>query len=223
MTCNGETVTIGDKAVQGRDVLAVDGVAVPPEGPRRYIALNKPEGVVTTTSDPEGRKTVIDLLPGPLREECRVFPVGRLDMDSSGLILLTNDGFLAGRLLHPRYEVPREYVINVEPAPSNEDLARLREGVPLEDGNTGPAGVSVIGARGGVAQIRMTIHTGRKRQIRRSLEHLGYDVKRLSRVRYGSLGLGTLPPGQTRELEEREVRCLYRDTGLSLPASRRIR
>jgi len=135
-------------------------------------------------------------------------------MDSTGLILLTNDGFLANRLMHPRFGVPREYVVEVEPPPSRADLARLSKGVVLDDGLTGPARVSESGRLGGRALVDMVIHAGRKRQIRRSFDHFGYRVISLNRVRIGNLGLGSLKPGEHRELEASEVRSLYKQTGL---------
>jgi 23S rRNA pseudouridine2605 synthase len=213
VTRNGVRVTLGDSAAPGVDVIAVDGIAVDTDVAPRYFALNKPSGVVSTTQDPQGRTTVLDLFDYELAGEIKPFPVGRLDMDSTGLILLTNDGFLANRLLHPRYEVPREYLVEVEPIPRKEDLARLRKGVNLDDGHTGPARVSLVGRSGGGGQVRMVIHTGKKRQIRRSFEALNYRVKALNRVRFGSLGLGSLKPGQYRELQPGEVRALYRQTG----------
>jgi 23S rRNA pseudouridine2605 synthase len=214
VTRNGAKATIGDRAVPGVDVIEVDGIEVTTGVSPRYFALNKPSGVISTTQDPQGRTTVLELLDREVVEESRPFPVGRLDMDSTGLILLTNDGFLANRLLHPRYQVPREYLVEVQPVPGKDDLARLRKGVDLDDGNTGPARVSILGRRGDRGQVRLTIHTGRKRQIRRSFEALGYNVLTLVRVRFGSVGLGRLKPGQYRELHGSEVRDLYRQTGL---------
>lgn len=157
---------------------------------------------------------MLDLLDPELTGESRLFPVGRLDMDSTGLILLTNDGFLANRLMHPRYRVPREYVVEVEPVPAGQDLARLRNGVLLDDGDTGPARVSLTGKRGRRGWVKMTVRTGRKRQIRRSFETLGYSVKTLNRVRFGTLGLGNLRPGSYRELGPDEVKRLYGLTGM---------
>jgi pseudouridine synthase len=212
---NGEAVSLGDRATPGVDVVEVDGIPVTTGQTRRYFILNKPAGVVTTTDDPQGRKTVLDFIDEADSSAVRLFPVGRLDMDSSGLILLTNDGFLANRLLHPRFEVTREYRVEVEPEPRAEHIAMLRKGVELEDGPSGPARVSLIGRREGRGLVGMTLHTGRKRQIRRSFEHLGYRVITLCRVRFGSIGLGSLKPGQIRELEPSEVRELYRRTGLS--------
>lgn len=214
VTLNGRTATPGDRAVAGRDEILVDDIPVNSAEQPRYFALNKPAGVVTTASDPQGRLTVLDMVGDELKGEVRLFPVGRLDMDSTGLILLTNDGFLANRLTHPRYEVQREYLVVLEPVPSAADLARLRKGVELEDGNTGEARVSLVGKLGDTAQVGMTIHTGRKRQIRRSFEALGYRVLELCRVRIGRLGLGLLGPGEMRELTADEVRELYRLTGI---------
>ena len=214
VTRNGVKATLGDRAAPGVDVIAVDGIEVGTCARPRYFALNKPSGVVSTTQDPRGRTTVLQLLDPRLVGETRPFPVGRLDMNSTGLILLTNDGFLANRLLHPRYEVPREYLVEVRPVPGKEDLARLRKGVDLDDGNTGPATVSMLGKSGDRGQVRLIMHTGKKRQIRRSFEWLGYTVLTLNRVRFGPVGLGRLKPGQYRELHGGEVRALYRQTGL---------
>jgi 23S rRNA pseudouridine2605 synthase len=215
VTRNGKIATLGDRALAGTDVVEVDGIRVENVVPPRYFVLNKPRGVISTTDDPQGRPTVIDMLPDETRRSLSLFTVGRLDMESTGLILLTNDGFLTNRITHPRFEVQREYVVVVEPVPGAEDIARLRKGVDLEDGNTGPARVSVKDRAGSRAQVRMIVHTGRKRQIRRSFSHLGYEVIDLCRVRIGSLGLGTLKPGEWRELDQGEVRGLYRQTGIS--------
>ena len=214
VTLNGKTASLGDRGIAGRDAIEVDGIAVEPEGELAYFALNKPAGVVSTATDPQGRPTVLDQIPLDASRGLRLFPVGRLDMDSTGLILLTNDGFLANRLMHPRYGVPREYMVEVEPVPRPEDIARLRKGVRLEDGETGAAKASVVGTSGRMAQVDLVIHAGRKRQIRRTFEHLSYRVVSLNRVRIGSLGLGRLKPGESRELTGAEVRELYGQTGL---------
>ncbi|MFH1151333.1 MAG: pseudouridine synthase [Actinomycetota bacterium] len=212
VTVNGRAVELGARA-SSSDTIAVDGVTIETGAPLRYFAANKPAGVVSTVSDPQGRPTVLDMLGAQELGGARLFPVGRLDMDSTGLILLTNDGLLAYRLLHPGFEVSREYLLEVEPVPRAGDLAALRKGIVLEDGDTGPARVSVLSRRGNSAQVSMSLHTGRKRQIRRSFAHLGYRVLSLSRVRFGSLGLGRLEPGGFRELTGEEVRELYRRTG----------
>jgi len=213
---NGETAGIGNRAIPGSDEISVDGVIVETVVPLKYFALNKPRGVVSTADDPQGRPTVLDYIPEEARRDYRLFPVGRLDMDSSGLILLTNDGLLANRLTHPSFEVSREYVVEVEPEPRAIDLARLRKGIELEDGNTGPAGVSLRGRLGGRAMVEMKLHMGRKRQIRRSFEHLGLKVHSLHRVRIGTIGLGALRPGDCRELDPREVKTLYKRTGFEV-------
>src|SRR5450756_406572 len=210
---NGETARLGNRAIPGIDDISVDGVRIETGVHLKYFALNKPCGVVTTVDDPQGRPTVMEYLPEEVQRGYRLFPVGRLDMDSSGLILLTNDGFLANRLMHPSFEMTREYVVEVEPVPREEDLARLRKGIELEEGDTGPAGVSIKGSIGERAMVGIKLHTGRKRQIRRSLDHLGLKVHSLHRVRIGNIGLGSLRPGYCRELDPREVKTLYRMTG----------
>lgn len=214
VTVNGNPAVLGDKAVVGVDRIEVDGAPVHTDVRLCYYALNKPRGVISTTFDDLGtRRTVLDLLDPSILSEYRIFPVGRLDMDSTGLILLTNDGILSNRLLHPSYEVTREYVVEVEPVPTPGDLARLRKGVDLEEGNTGPAKVSLVGSKRGRARVRMSLHTGKNRQIRRSFDLLGFKVITLNRVRFGSLGLGNLRSGEYRELSGSEVRELYRRTG----------
>lgn len=215
VTRNGQTVSLGDRAIAGLDVIEVDGIAITTGVELRYFLLNKPVGVLTASKDRRGRKTVLDFLDEATKARFRLFPVGRLDMDSSGLILLTNDGFLANRLMHPSFEVPREYMVEVEPVPGPADLAKLRKGVELEDGFTGPSKVALVGKSDGRGLVRMTLHTGKKRQIRRSFQHLGYRVISLNRVRIGSVRLGSLKPGEVRVLEEPEVRRLYMQTGLS--------
>ncbi|MBN1288098.1 MAG: rRNA pseudouridine synthase [Actinobacteria bacterium] len=211
--CNGVTVKLGDRAVAGLDSISIDGVLIETGVPNRYYVLNKPEGVISTTDDPEQRTTVVDLVHDTGLEKIRLFPVGRLDMDSRGLILVTNDGFLANRLMHPSFEVQREYMVEVEPVPKPGDLAALRRGVELEDGKTAPAVVSIKSKRVNRAMVKLIIHTGRKRQIRRSFKALGYDVKSLVRIRIGPLGLGKLADGEFRRLLDSEVRALYKATG----------
>lgn len=213
---NGRTATLGDRVVPLEDRIEVDGIEVASPGPLVYLAFNKPAGVISTSHDPHGRPALTEQIPEACKADARIFPVGRLDKDSTGLILLTNDGFLANRLMHPSFGVPREYFVEVNPVPANSDLARLRKGLRLDDGDTGPAKVSVRGRKGDVAQVNMVIHAGRKRQIRRSFEHLGYRVLSLNRVRIGRLGLGTLEQGACRNLRPDEVAGLYRETGLDV-------
>ena len=165
-----------------------------------YVLLNKPAGVVTTARDPQGRRTVVDVVSHP----ARVVPVGRLDADTTGALLLTNDGDLAHRLSHPRYEVDKVYEVECWSQPTAADLARLRDGVELDDGPTSPAQVRRIDG----ACIELVLHEGRNRQVRRMLEAVGHRVKRLHRSRYGPLTLEGLEPGAWRELEASEVQLL---------------
>jgi 23S rRNA pseudouridine2605 synthase len=179
-----------------------------------YVLLNKPAGVVTTARDPQGRRTVVDMVSHP----ARVVPVGRLDAETTGALLLTNDGDLAHRLAHPRYEVDKVYEIECWSQPTDGDLQRLREGVELDDGPTSPAEVRRIDG----AHIQLVLHEGRNRQVRRMFEAVGHRVKRLHRSRYGPLTLEGLEPGAWRELEAPEVERL-RSTVRSLPGSRNER
>jgi 23S rRNA pseudouridine2605 synthase len=178
------------------DRVEVDGRPVTTE-PLRYVLLYKPADVVTTLSDPQKRRTVADLVDLPER----IVPVGRLDVDTTGLLLLTNDGALAHRLMHPRFEVDKVYEAEVEGAPAEAVLEQLRRGVELEDGSTSPAQVRRIGP----STLELVIHEGRKRQVRRMLEHVGHPVRRLHRPRYGSLTLEGLRPGEWRLLTTAEV------------------
>jgi 23S rRNA pseudouridine2605 synthase len=181
--------------------VAVDGKRVAPE-PREVHMLNKPAGVVSTASDTHGRRTVIDLVPS----ERRLYPVGRLDADTTGLILLTNDGDLANRLIHPRHEVPKTYRARVEPSDvTASSLEALRDGVELEDGRTAPADVRRV-ARGVLA---ITLREGRKRQVRRMFEAVGHRVVELERVAFGPLQLEGLREGESRELSPEEVEALW--------------
>ena len=201
---NGEPGQLN--TVVGRhDVVEVDGARVERQ-PLAYVLLNKPPGVVTTASDPQGRRTVVDLVP----TEPRVVPVGRLDADTTGALLLTNDGELAHRLAHPRYGVPKVYEAEVEGSPSDDVIARLRDGVELEDGLSAPAGVRRLG-RG---RLELTLHEGRKHQVKRMCESVGHPVRRLRRVRYAGLDLAGLEPGGWRELTPEEVAALKAAVGL---------
>lgn len=171
-----------------------------------YVLLHKPAGVVTTARDPQRRATVVELVPA----EPRVVPVGRLDADTTGALLLTNDGDLAHRLAHPRYGVPKVYEADVEGRPSADALARLRDGVELEDGVTAPAEARRLGP----SRIELTLHEGRNRQVRRMCEAVGHPVLRLHRSRYAGLRLGELEPGEWRELTKKEVSELRTLVGL---------
>ena len=192
--------------VVGRhDVVEVDGARVQRQR-LAHVLLHKPAGVVTTARDPQGRRTVVDLVP----EEPRVVPVGRLDVDTTGALLLTNDGDLAHRLAHPRYGVSKVYEAEVEGTPSPEALARLRGGVELDDGVTAPAGARRLGA----GRIELTLHEGRKHQVKRMCEAVGHPVRHLHRSRYAGLDLAGLGSGESRELTTDEVAALRRLVGL---------
>jgi 23S rRNA pseudouridine2605 synthase len=217
VTVNGKIAELGAKADPDRDVIKVDGRRVKFEERRLYVMLNKPTGIVTTNADEFGRKTVRDLV----RVEGRVFPVGRLDADSEGLVLLTNDGDLANALTHPRYEHEKEYVVLVEGQPDEAVLKSWRRGVMLEDQMTAPAKVSVLHAERGQTWLRVIMHEGRKRQIREVAGMLGHRVKYLQRVRMGTLKLGDLKVGEWRHLTSSEVSQLRKLVNPSPAATRR--
>jgi 23S rRNA pseudouridine2605 synthase len=190
--------------VDERSGVAVDGGPVAPE-PREVYALNKPAGVVSTAKDPGGHPTVVSLVPS----ERRLYPVGRLDAESTGLILLTNDGELANRLMHPRYEVPKTYRVDLRPSPVSEaSLHALRDGIELEDGPTAPARVRRLAP----GRIEITIREGRNRQVRRMCEAVGHRVTALERVAFGPLRLKGLDEGAHRRLTEAEVERLRQAT-----------
>jgi pseudouridine synthase len=183
------------------DVVDLDGRLLVPQR-LAYVLLHKPAGVVTTASDPHGRPTVVGLV----EHESRVVPVGRLDADTTGALLLTNDGELAHRLAHPRYEVEKVYEAEVEGAPSDEALAKLAEGIELDEGVTAPARVRRLGP----SSIELSIHEGRKHQVKRMLEAVGHPVRRLHRSRYAGLTVEDVEPGHWRELSNEEVAELQR-------------
>ena len=195
---NGEPGQLNTFVSDG-DVVEVDGEAVAKQK-LAYVLLHKPAGVVTTARDPQGRPTVVELVEHP----ARVVPVGRLDADTTGALLLTNDGALAHRLAHPRYGVEKVYEVDVEGEPSDEALRRLAEGVELDDGRTAPA----IARRLGPSRIELILHEGRKHQVKRMCAAVGHPVRRLHRSRYAGLGVGDLKPGDWRELGDEEVRAL---------------
>ena len=197
---NGRTATLGDRVDPETDTVEVDGVRLGVAPGLVYYLLNKPSGVVTTASDPQGRPTVVDLVP----PEPRVFPVGRLDAETEGLLLLTNDGDLAHRLTHPSHGVEKEYLAEVRGRPPAGALRRLREGVELDDGVTAPARVSLVAP----GALRIVIHEGRNRQVRRMCEAVGHPVVRLVRVRIGPLRDQRLRPGSWRRLDQKELRAL---------------
>jgi 23S rRNA pseudouridine2605 synthase len=201
VTVNGLVARLGQRADVARDYIAVDGIPLPGREGIVYYLLNKPANVVSTASDPEGRKTVLDFVPGAPR----VFPVGRLDFSSEGLIVLTNDGELAYQLTHPSFGVRKEYVVEVEGELSRGAVRRLRQGVELEDGVTAPAQVTALGPHA----ARIVIHEGRNRQVRRMCEAIGHPVRRLVRTRIGPVSDPQLSPGQWRHLTSSEIRALW--------------
>jgi 23S rRNA pseudouridine2605 synthase len=198
VTVNGEVAGLAT-FVEGKDMVEVDGTEVAPE-PLTYVLLHKPAGVVTTARDPQGRPTVVGLVG----HERRVVPVGRLDADTTGVLLLTNDGRLAHRLMHPRYEVDKVYEAEVEGEPDEAALARLADGIELDDGVTAPARVRRLGP----SRLELTIHEGRKHQVKRMLAALGHPVTRLHRSSYAGLTANGLEPGEWRELTADEVKRL---------------
>jgi 23S rRNA pseudouridine2605 synthase len=198
VTVNGDPGQL-NTVVGAHDRVEVDGREVARQR-LAYVLLHKPAGVVTTVRDPPGRPTVVGLVPS----EPRVVPVGRLDADTTGALLLTNDGPLAHRLAHPRYEVDKVYEVEVEGDPDEDALRRLREGVDLDDGRTAPAEVRRLGP----GRVELTIHEGRKHQVKRMCEAVGRTVRRLHRSRYAGLDLRGLAPGEWRELTPKEVAAL---------------
>lgn len=199
---NGQVADLGRRVDPETDQVSVDGVPVAVRPGLVYYLLNKPAGVVSTASDPGGRPVVVAMVPA----EPRVHPVGRLDADSEGLLVLTNDGELTFRLTHPSFGVEKEYLVVVDGTPKPGALRRLREGVDLEDGRTAPAQVGQIAPNA----LRITIHEGRNRQVRRMCAAVGHPVRRLVRTRIGPIRVGNLGPGEWRELTQSEVRALER-------------
>jgi 23S rRNA pseudouridine2605 synthase len=204
VTVGGEVVTDPARDVEAASAVAFDGAEVLPE-PRETWLVNKPLQVTSTAREPGRRRAVTDLV----ESERRLYPVGRLDADSTGLILLTNDGELANRLTHPRYGVAKTYRARLRSPIGERELARLRSGVKLDDGPTDPAEVERIGPR----EVEITIREGRNRQVRRMVERVGSSVAALERTRFGPLTLGDLPPGAARRLSRSELKRLWKDAG----------
>jgi 23S rRNA pseudouridine2605 synthase len=205
VTVGGASVTDPARDVEPGDAVAIDGLPVSPVHERVVYALNKPAGVVSTARDPQGRPTVVTMVP----QTERLYPVGRLDIDTTGLILLTNEGDLAHRLTHPSFEVEKTYRAVVGGPPVREGALRaLRDGVELDDGRTAPARVTRVSGD----TLEITIHEGRKRQVKRMCEAVGHPVKRLERVAFGPLQLGDLPRGRWRRLSPDEVEALMEAT-----------
>ena len=202
VTVGGEVVTDPARDVDDADDVRVDGSPIAAEA-REVWAVNKPAGVVSTAKEPGDRPAVVSLVCS----EARLYPVGRLDADSTGLLLLTNDGELANRLTHPRYEVPKAYQVELRRPPSEDDLRKLERGVELEDGMTAPAKVTRLSER----EVEIVLREGRNRQVRRMAEAVGNRVVALRRVRFGPIELGSLPKGEARRLSRDEVARLWED------------
>jgi 23S rRNA pseudouridine2605 synthase len=205
VTVNGKIAALGMKADPAKDHIKVDGRLLTKPEPKIYLMLHKPAGVVTSLSDPEGRPTIKDFLKGI---KYRVFPVGRLDYDSEGLLLITNDGDFAHAILHPSKKISKAYVVKVKGIINEAAMEKLTKGVKLKDGLTAPAKVKRIRQSDSNSWIEITIHEGRKRQIRRMLENVGHPVIRLKRVAVNGIKLGDLKPGEMRQLTAEEIKKL---------------
>jgi len=211
VTVNGTLATLGARVDPETGAVTVDGVTVNLDPNVRYYALHKPSGILTTMRDPQGRPDITAFLP---QEGPRVFPVGRLDRDSEGLLLLTNDGELGNRLLHPRHAVEKEYLAEVEGAATGRQIAAIRRGIELDDGFAKPASARIVATSGPRGAIRLVMTEGRKREVRRLLAAVGLPVTRLVRLRIGPVTLGSLEPGAVRELSTEEIHALARVAGM---------
>jgi len=205
---------LGAKADPGKDRIAVDGRVISlgtdlKSVPKVYILLNKPKGCISAVSDPEGRPTVIDLVK---KIKTRVFPVGRLDYDAEGVLLLTNDGELANKLIHPRYKIPKKYFVKVSDVPDDKDISKLKKGIYLEDGRTLPAEAKFIKATKTNSWIELTVYEGRNRLVKKMCFAIGHSVLKLQRTEFAGIKLGTLKPGDFRMLTRSEVARLKRQT-----------
>lgn len=209
---NSHRAELGCSVDPVADRIRLDGKPVSLETQRVLVALNKPGGCVTTASDPQGRRTVLDLLPD---FGVRIFPVGRLDYDAEGLILLTNDGELANRLLHPRYGIAKVYDVKIKGLPEKKAIEQLRTGVRIEEGVTGPAEVEIIGELPNAAWLRITLHQGWNRQIKRMCAAVGRPVLKIKRIAYGPVRLGRLATGRHRLLRPDEIRKIYEQANLN--------
>ncbi len=208
---NGEVVTEQGRRVDpDTDVIRVDGSRIPPPRRHRYLVLNKPRGVVSTMEDPEGRRTLADFVPD---RHGRLFHVGRLDTDTEGLIILTNDGDFAHRLAHPSFQVPKTYLAEVSGVVGRDVLAKLRSGITLEDGPVRPVAVKLVSTTADRSLVKITLHEGRNHVVRRTMEAVGHPVRRLSRTGIGPVRLGTLETGKFRELTRDELGGLLDLTG----------
>lgn len=207
VTVNGVKAHIGQRVVPNVDSVSVAGKKIVPDQPKRYFLIDKPKGYVSTTSDEMGRHTVLQLLPKDVTE--RIFPVGRLDLDSEGLMLLTNDGLLAQKLTHPRFEMEKTYHVMVITKPTFKAIHHLEMGVKLKDGYTQPAKVEILSTENDEVWIEITIKEGRNRQVRRMMERIGYPVEKLVRVGMGPFDLDMLDGKQVMEIPESEIKNLF--------------
>lgn len=199
---------LGSKADPEKDRIAVDGSVIShaqEKGEKIYILLNKPKGCISTVSDPEGRPTVMDLVK---KGKQRIFPVGRLDLDAEGVLLLTNDGELANKLIHPRYKIPKKYLVKVSDVPDEKDMAKLRKGIYLEDGRTLPAEAKFIKATKTNSWIELTVYEGRNRLVKRMCFAIGHSVLKLQRTEFAGIKLDSLKPEEYRFLTANEVKKL---------------
>lgn len=213
ITVNGTVVRkLGSQADPSKDSIKVDGKRVKPVVAPLYYAFHKPPGIITTINDPERRPDLTPYL-ARLGEKRRVFPVGRLDYNTTGILLLTNDGELALRLTHPRFGVKKIYRVKLSTCPTDEELAHLRKGIRLDDGMTAPARVRIVEKLKKNAWVEIELHEGRRREVRRMFEALGYFVEKLIRIRFGPISLGALAPGTLRPLSQSEVQSLKRAVG----------
>lgn len=204
---NGELITQpGTKVEIGADKVSLDGKEIKPEIKKYYIMLNKPEGYVSTVNDQFDRPTVIDLMKGEIK--ARVFPVGRLDYDTRGLLLLTNDGDFTYKVTHPKFKMNKTYVVTVKGGITVKGLNALRNGVIIDDFKTSPAEVEMLSAEKGVTVLKITIHEGKNRQVRKMMEAVGCKVSELNRISIGNVELGNLPLGRWRYLTAHEISCL---------------
>jgi 23S rRNA pseudouridine2605 synthase len=217
VSVNGTVISkLGSQADPAKDSIKVDGKRIKPAAAPLYFAFHKPAGVITTLNDPQRRPDLTQFIEKLGRKQ-RVFPVGRLDYNSTGLLLLTNDGELTGRLTHPRFGVKKVYRVKLSACPTAEEFALLRKGIRLEDGVTASARARVLEKLKKNAWVEIEIHEGRKREIRRIFETLGYFVEKLIRVRVGPISLGFLRPGEIRPLSQLEITALKSAVGLLSP------
>ncbi len=219
VTLNGKVVTEPGTKADVNDVITVDGKPLRREE-KVYYVMNKPKGVICSVSDDKGRQTVVSIMPDV---EARIFPVGRLDYDTTGVLILTNDGEFANKMMHPRYKLPKTYLVSCTGEFTEEQADQLRKGIVLEDGKTLPAKVHILSSSTRKkTQMRITIREGRNRQIRRMIEHFGSEVTRLERIRYGTVDCTKLRQGEYRKLRMYEVKRLlhYAETGEDQETSR---